>query len=214
MPTGRERPIEKPVFVGLTGTIASGKSTVLAEFEKLGVPVLSSDAVVHEIYESQDVIGAVVGRLGAQVLDDSGQIDRDAIAEVVFDEPEARIWLEQLIWPRVGRRILEFKKTQSERQKPPRMIVVEVPLLFESGMDQAFDRTVAVTAGEDRRREFAASRGTGISEFEGREARHLSSEEKVARADYVLENNGSLADLRDEVENLIAQIEDLDLGFA
>lgn len=205
MDDGRQRPPQEPVFVGLTGAIASGKSTVLTELEKLGVPTLSSDAAVHAIYEDEEVARLVAERFGEGVLT-GGKVDRDALAEEVFTEPEARVWLEQLIWPRVGAKIFEFRELHESADPPPRAIVVEVPLLFESGMDQAFDRTVAVTAPDDVRRARAEARGTGVSELEAREARQMSSAEKAARADYVIENDGTVESLAERLTALLEQI--------
>lgn len=194
---------KSPLFVGLTGGIAAGKSTVLALLEKAGVPVLSADGAVHLIYEDQEVIDLVRDRLGEETIVD-GMVDRDAVAEAIFAEPEARSWLEQLIWPRVGQKIFDFKTHWAEVPDPPRMIVVEVPLLFEAGMDQAFDKTVAVIADRDTRVTRAESRGD--VEIEGREERQMPIEDKAERADYVIENNGSLEDLYGAVDTLIAQI--------
>lgn len=191
------------MFIGLTGSIASGKSTVLAELEKLGVPVLSTDAVVHAIYKDPEVIEIVRQRFGDDVIAD-GAVDREAVAAEVFAEPEARVWLEQLIWPRVGTRIFEFRAEHDEAAEPPPAIVVEVPLLFESGMDQAFDRTVTVTASRQVRLERAEARGTGVSELEAREARHLTAEEKAERADWQIDNSGTIDALDAQLQAMLA----------
>ncbi|MBI5309460.1 MAG: dephospho-CoA kinase [Actinobacteria bacterium] len=200
MGDGRQRPL----FIGLTGSIASGKSTVLAELEKLGVPVISTDAIVHEIYEDPEVIEIVRERFGDDVINE-GAVDRDAVAAEVFAEPEARVWLEQLIWPRVGTRIFQFRARHDESADPPPAIVVEVPLLFESGMDQAFDRTVTVTASQQVRFSRAESRGTGVSELEAREARHMSAEEKAERADWQIDNSGSVDALDEQLRAMLAE---------
>lgn len=202
MSPGRERPLDKPVFIGLTGTIASGKSTVLAELEKLGVPVLSSDAVVHEIYESPELIELIRERFGDDVIRD-GAVDRDAVAAEVFAEPESRAWLEQLIWPRVGARIFEFKTEHEAAAEPPRAIVVEVPLLFESGMDQAFDKTVTVTADDAVRHARAQTRGTGVSDLKAREERQMSAVEKAERADFVVDNSGEIGQLAIQLREML-----------
>ncbi|MBI4897219.1 MAG: dephospho-CoA kinase [Actinobacteria bacterium] len=205
MNAGRQRPPQKPVFVGLTGAIASGKSTVLAELEKLGVPTLSSDAVVHAIYEDEEVARLVAERFGDQVLID-GKVDREALATEIFAEPEGRAWLEQLIWPRVGAKIFEFRARHEATNPPPRAIVVEVPLLFESGMDQAFDCTVAVAAPDNVRRARAEARGTGVSELDAREARQLSPADKAARADHVINNDGPPTSLPPQLTALLNKL--------
>lgn len=206
MTEGRRRPL----FIGLTGTIASGKSTVLVELEKLGVPVLSTDAVVHDIYEDGDVIELVRDRFGDDVIA-AGAIDRDAVAAEVFAEPESRVWLEQMIWPRVGARIFEFRAQHDAAAQPPLAIVVEVPLLFESGMDQAFDKTVTVTANDEIRRARAAARGTGVSELEAREERQMTATEKAERADWQLDNSGSIEDLDAQLRAMLETFSKSDL---
>jgi dephospho-CoA kinase len=191
------------VFVGLTGGIAAGKSTVLGLLEEAGVPTLSADRAVHEVYEDPEVIAAVAERLDGDVVKD-GVVDRDAVAEAVFSDPAARSWLEQLIWPRVGQKIIDFRTHWQSAAERPEIVVVEVPLLFESGMDQAFDCTVAVVAGRDARFDRAAERGD--LEVEAREERQMPQEEKIARADIVIENDGSLDQLAAKVRELPALI--------
>lgn len=195
--------VKKPLFVGLTGGIAAGKSTVLGMLEEAGVPVLSADGAVHRIYLDPEVIELVRERLGDETIVD-GEVNREAVAEAVFNEPEARSWLEQLIWPRVGQKIFEFKAEHEAASPVPPVIVVEVPLLFEAGMDQAFDKTVAVIADRGTRVDRAEARGD--VEIEGREERQMPIEEKAERADFVVENNGSLDDLRASVDRLIAEL--------
>jgi dephospho-CoA kinase len=188
------------LFIGLTGAVAAGKSTSLAELEKLGVPTLSTDQVVHDIYEEPEVINLVADRLGNDVIIDKA-VDRDAVARKVFNEPEARVWLEQLIWPRVGQHILDWRKKHETAGQQPPAIVVEVPLLFESGMDQAFDCTIVVTVDDELRRARAAERGH--EELDARDARHLTQEEKAERADVVVVNDGSIEHLSQQMAEAI-----------
>lgn len=186
----------KPLFIGLTGGVAAGKSTALAALAEEGVPTLSADQVVHDVYEDPSVVAKVAERLGAEVVV-GGKVDRDAVAREVFNEPEARVWLEQLIWPMVGQRILDFRKHWESAESPPTAIVVEVPLLFESGMDQAFDHTIVVVADDELRRKRAEERGH--EEIDAREERQLPQETKRERADTVVENHGSIADLKRDI---------------
>jgi dephospho-CoA kinase len=191
----------RPVFVGLTGGVAAGKSTALAELAKLGVPTLSTDQVVHDIYEEPEVIARVAERLGDHVLVD-GKIDRDAVATEIFGEPEARVWIEQMIWPRVGQHIIDWRKQQEDVAEPAEAVVVEVPLLFESGMDQAFDKTIVITVDNEVRKSRAAERGH--QELEARDERQLPQEEKAARADVVVVNDGDVEQLARSVDAAIA----------
>src|SRR5581483_11565649 len=95
-------------FIGLTGGIGAGKSTALAALERLGAAVLSTDAVVHALYDSPEVRDAVVERFGPEVAP-GGVVDRPALARAAFASDDGRSWLEQLLWPRVGRRIVEWR---------------------------------------------------------------------------------------------------------
>ena len=154
---------------------------------------LSTDAVVHELYTGDDVRDAVVDRWGPEVAP-GGVVDRTAIARHAFADPEERAWLEGLPWPLVGARVLAFREEAGRRDPPPPAAVVETPLLFEAGMDAAYDATIAVVADEEVRAGRAAARGHEA--VDERAARQLSQDEKAARATYVVRNDGSVEDLQ------------------
>jgi dephospho-CoA kinase len=188
-------------FVGLTGGMGAGKSTALAEFERLGAAVLSTDAVVHELYESdQRLRDAIVERWGEDVAP-GGTVDRSAVAERVFADAKDRAWLESVLWPLVGERVGEWLTQVRSRRPPPRAAVVEVPLLFEAGMEGVYDATVAVIADEQVRRERAASRGHALQD--ARAARQLSQEEKARRATFAVRNDGSEAELAAQLSGML-----------
>jgi dephospho-CoA kinase len=192
-----------PPFVGLTGGIAAGKSEALSALERLGAATLSTDAVVHELLESDEVRELLVERFGERVAPEGG-IDRNAVAAVVFEDPDERMWLEGVLWPRVGERVNSWREEVAHHDPPPRAAVVEVPLLFESGMEAVFDHTIAVVADEDLRRERAAGRGhTGV---DSRAAAQLSQNEKAERADFVVQNDGDLRDLQEELSAVLEKI--------
>jgi dephospho-CoA kinase len=191
-------------FVGLTGGIAAGKSEALKALERIGAATLSTDSVVHEILTTGEVRDMLVERFGEKVAP-GGEIDRGAIADHVFGDDEQRKWIEQLLWPRVGERMVAWREEQDSADPPPRAAVVEVPLLFESGMEQAFDKTIAVVADESTRNERAGSRGhRGV---ESRTSRQLSQDEKAQRADIVVHNDGSLEDLQRALSSALAKME-------
>jgi dephospho-CoA kinase len=190
--------------VGLTGGIGAGKSTALDALERLGAATLSTDAVVHELYEDPGVRDEVTARFGEQVAP-GGTIDRGAVARAAFAADEGRAWLEGLLWPRVGTRIAEWREQLEHRRPVPRAAVVEVPLLFESGMGEAFDATIAVIADEDLRAERAGARGHQALEQRG--ARQLSQEEKAQRATYVIVNDGSVDDLEAKLSGILAMLQ-------
>ena len=121
-----------PLTIGLTGGIAAGKSEALAAFERLGAATISSDAVVHELLDSEPLLGRLVERWGAEVAPE-GSVDRDRIGEIVFADPEQLTWLEAQIHPLVGERIGAWLGSLPAETE---VAVVEVPLLFESGMER------------------------------------------------------------------------------
>lgn len=187
-------------FVGLTGGLAAGKSTALAILGELGVPTLSTDAVVHELYGGDELRRLVVGRWGDHVAPD-GTVDRQAIATVVFADDAERRWLEEQIWPRVGARVWEFRQAAQLLVPTPPAAVVETPLLFEAGMADAYDATIAVIAPEGVRAERAGARGHAA--VDERNSRHLSQDEKAERATYVVVNDGTVEALRTRLTGIL-----------
>jgi dephospho-CoA kinase len=144
-----------------------------------------------------------VARWGEEVAPD-GVVDRDAVARRAFAGAEEREWLERLIWPKVGERVGEWRAVESTREPPPLALVVEVPLLFESGLDAAFDATIAVVADDAIRAERAAARGHEA--VDERTARQLSQQEKSQRATYAVQNSGSIAELEQELSSVLAKL--------
>jgi dephospho-CoA kinase len=179
-------------FVGLTGGLGAGKSTALAALERHGATVLSTDAVVHELYRSQSVRDALRERWGDSAFA-AQQVDRGAIARRVFSNPPERAWLEGLLWPLVAERVDEFRDDLVLQSPPPVAAVVETPLLFEAGGDARFDVTIAIVADDQLRAARIAARDQ--QELAAREARQLSQDEKARRATYVVVNDGSIEDL-------------------
>jgi dephospho-CoA kinase len=191
-------------FVGLTGGLGAGKSEALHALGELGAATLSTDAVVHDLLTSEELRDIVVARLGDEVAP-AGTLDRALIAERVFGDGEARAWLEGELWPRVGQRVAEWKRELDALDQPPLAAVVEVPLLFESGMEKVFDATIAVVADEAVREERAGARGhSALAERAGRQ---LSQEEKAQRADFVVRNDGTLDELRERLSRALARLE-------
>ena len=198
---GRDRPA--PRFIGLTGGIAAGKSEALAALERLGAATLSTDVVVHELLATDEVRDRVVERLGHGIAP-GGRVDRAAVAGAVFERPEDRAWLEELLWPRVGERIVAWREELAGTDPPPAAAVVEVPLLFEAGMEEAFDATIAVVAGDAIRSRRAGDRGH--QGLESRTSRQLDQEEKARRADFTVKNDGRLAELEERLAEVLATI--------
>jgi dephospho-CoA kinase len=189
----------RPPFIGLTGGIGAGKSEALHALERLGAATLSTDAVTHELLATDEVRDLLTAELGAEVAPD-GQIDRGAVASRVFGDDEKRSWLEGVLWPRVGERVAQFRDTAEDRPAA----VVEVPLLFESGMEAVFDKTIVVIADEDVRAERAAARGHQL--VEARASRQLTQDEKAEKADFVVRNDGTIEELEIKLSDVLEKL--------
>ena len=190
----------RPLTIGLTGGIAAGKSTALDAFARLGAATISSDAVVHELLDSEPLLGRLVERWGEEVAP-AGRVDRNRIGEIVFADPEQISWLEAQIHPLVGERIGGWLASLPEGTE---LAVVEVPLLFESGMDGVFDASVAIVTSDEVRRERAEARGHAL--VGERDARQLPQAEKAERANHVIENDGSVDDLEGALSALVEKL--------
>lgn len=187
--------------LGLTGAVAAGKSEALAALGRLGAATLSSDAIVHELLETERVRDLLVARWGEEVAP-QGRIDRARVGTIVFERPDELVWLESTLHPLVGERAMQWRS-----QLPPStaLAVIEVPLLFEVGLDAAFDATIVVVAADETRAERAGARGT--VDFEARAGRQLSQDEKAARATYVVRNDGSIGELEAELAEVVADLQ-------
>jgi dephospho-CoA kinase len=188
------------VFIGLTGALAAGKSEALAAFARHGAMTLSTDALVHDLLAEPEVRERLVERWGESVVDGE-DVDRRKVGAIVFERPDELRWLESVLHPLVGARVVEWRGSLSPDIS---LAVVEVPLLFETGMAPAFDATVSVVARDEVRAQRAGERGTDL--LEGRSGRQLSQDEKAAQATYVIRNDRSLEDLDAEVATLTAAL--------
>ena len=178
-----------PVAVAITGGIGAGKSEALRAFARHGAATVSSDEIVHHLLRRPDVRDAVVERMGNGVVAPDGEIDRGALATVVFNDREALAWLEELLHPLVAAEYLEWRDRLAELPDAPRVSVTEVPLLYESGGDARFDKVVVITAPKKLRR----ARSHVV--MDDRESRLIDDREKVDRADYAFTNIGSIEEL-------------------
>jgi dephospho-CoA kinase len=187
-------------FVGLTGGIGAGKSETLAAFERAGAATLSTDRVTHDLLDDEEVRAALVERWGDQIAP-GGAVDRNKVGEIVFADRGELEFLEGVLHPRVGLHVLDWRQALGPEVE---VAVVEVPLLFEAAMEDAFDETVAVVADDEIRDTRLRERDQ--AGLEGREERQLDQAEKVRRADHVIRNDGSLEELDREVNELIDQL--------
>jgi len=193
--------LARPIAVAITGGIGAGKSEALAAFERHGAAVISSDDIVHRLLqEHANVREALRERFGDAVFADDGDVDRGAIAEIVFADREALDWLEGLLHPLVVAEYMSWRERLAEQDEPPRVSATEVPLLYEVGGEGRFDAVVVVTAPPEvrgARSEVAA---------EEREPRLLPDSVKVAQADFAYVNDGSLEKLDDFVQAVLKEL--------
>jgi dephospho-CoA kinase len=193
--------VSRPLAVAITGGIGAGKSEALQAFARHGAATVSSDEIVHHLLLRPEVRDAVVQRMGLGVVSpETGEIDRGALATVVFNDRDALTWLEELLHPLVAAEYLEWRDQLAELPDGPQVCVTEVPLLYESGAEERFDKVVVVTAPTKLRR----ARSTVATE--DRESRLLPDREKVARADYSFTNVGSLDELDAFVASVMADL--------
>jgi dephospho-CoA kinase len=190
--------VTRPVALAITGGVGAGKSEALRAFARHGAATVSSDEIVHHLLRRDDVRDRVVSRLGHGVVDPgTGQLDRQAIATVVFNDRDALDSLEELLHPLVSAEYLRWREQLAELPDAPRVCVTEVPLLYEAGADGRFDKVVLVTAP----RQLRDARTEGRSA--GREERFIPDAEKRKRADYVYVNTGSLEELDEFVASVM-----------
>jgi dephospho-CoA kinase len=192
----------RPVAVAITGGIGAGKSTALDAFRAHGAATVSSDEIVHHLVAADDTVrDALVARLGPEVLGEDGRPDRARIAEAVFGDPDRLAWLEALLHPLVSREYLTWREQLAQLDDPPRVCVTEVPLLYEVGAQDRFDKVVVITAPralrEQRRR----------VPRDNRDSRLLPDREKVRRADYHYVNTGTFEDMFEWVGGVVAELE-------
>jgi dephospho-CoA kinase len=192
--------VNRPVAVAITGGIGAGKSEALQAFARHGAATVSSDEIVHHLLRREDVRDAVVARMGNGVLAPDGEIDRGALATVVFNDRDALAWLEELLHPLVSLEYLKWRERLAELPNVPAVCVTEVPLLYETGGDARFDKVIVITAPTKLRR------ARSVVATEDREARLIPDGEKVERADYAFKNAGSLGELDEFVASVMREL--------
>jgi len=195
--------VSRPLAVAITGGIGAGKSEALRAFARHGAATVSSDEIVHHLLRRPDVRDAVVQRMGHGIVSpETGEIDRGALATVVFNDRAALAWLEELLHPLVSAEYLQWREQLAALPDAPQVCVTEIPLLYESGAESRFDRIVVITAPTKLRR------ARSLVATEDREARLLDDREKVKRADYAFTNIGSLEELDAFVASVMRELTD------
>ncbi len=187
------------LLIGLTGSIASGKSTVSRFLRELGAPVVDADAIVHELQApGSPLLEQIAAAFGPEIIREDGSLDRAALGGIVFRDPERRKALEAIVHPAVRQRMwAEVERLRSEGRPA---VVLDIPLLFESGWDRTVDQVWVVYV--DRQTQVArlmARDGLSRGEAERRIAAQMDLEAKRERADVVIDNRGTEAATRDQV---------------
>jgi len=191
------------VRVGLTGGIASGKSAVAAELAARGAIIIDADVLAREVVEpGTPALAAIIDRFGPQVLSD-GQLDRTRLAQIVFADPLARRDLERIVHPAVRARAADLERAAGRAA----VVVHVIPLLVETGQQEDFDLVVTVDVDHETQiKRLIARTGYTRAEAESRIAVQASREDRRIAADVVLDNTGSVAQLREQIDALWAEL--------
>jgi dephospho-CoA kinase len=193
---------QKPVRVGLTGNIGSGKSAVATRLAAKGAAVIDADVLAKEATSDPDVLARIAETLEENLVKD-GQLDRQATAALVFDNPEARARLNSIIHPWVADARDTREHALQQTTNPPRVIVHDIPLLFETNQQDDFDVVVVVTAPLEQRIARVQARSQLRDEdIRARDAAQMPLADKAARADVVIDNSADLASLEKQVDDV------------
>ena len=191
------------IILGLTGSIGMGKTTTAGFFEEAGVPVYNADRAVHELYESKPVIENL-SHIFPDCLTD-GRIDRSKLSKTIVKDPSKLAILEKFIHPLVRKKEKDFVKMHRDRGDP--LVVLDIPLLFETGPEGRVDKIAVVSAPlEVQRQRVLARSGWDDEKLNRILSRQISDEEKRKRADFVIDTGKSLDDAREQVKHLIARL--------
>lgn len=194
--------------VGLTGGIASGKTTVGAMFVELGCHLIDSDRITHELLEpGQEVHRAVIREFGPEITTPGGRIDRAALGGIVFSHPERRETLNGLVHPAVIRRQNEFLKG-IETEHPDGIGIVDAALMVEVGTYKNYERLIVVTCRPEQQRERLLARGLSAENVASRIESQMPMEEKARYAAFVADNSGTLTDTRRQVQEIYGKLID------
>jgi dephospho-CoA kinase len=191
------------VYLGLSGGIGSGKSTVAKILTDLGAVVIDADVIAREVLEPGQVgYENTILTFGESVLSESGSIDRKKLAEMVFQNPDQLAKLEAIIHPAVIDRVAQIRESLPDTS----IVVYDTPLMFEKQLQSQFDKVLIVTADIESRRSRLLERGLELNDINARMANQATDEQRESIADFVIQNNGSLAQLQEQVAKLWQQI--------
>jgi len=186
------------LLIGLTGGIGSGKSTVSRLLDERGAVIIDADGIVHELQApGQPVFEAMVAEFGPSIVRPDGALDRQAVADLVFNDADALKALNAIVHPAVGAEIAERMQREAETDH---VVILDVPLLVESGRDDMGGLLVVDVDPEVAVQRVVDQRGMREEDVRARIAKQVSREERLAKADHVIDNSGTPADLEREVD--------------
>lgn len=195
--------------IGVTGGIGTGKSSVTSYIASLGYSVIDADVIAHDVARQKEVLEEIRSVFGDSVIAEDGELDRKAMAEIVFNNTEKKNRLESIITRRVIERVADFIELYRAGTiyAMDDVVFLDAPTLFETGADRLTDEVWVVTSDLKTRLDRASRRdGTDISEIEARIAAQMPEADEIDRADAVISNDGTLEDLHSEVDRLLAAI--------
>lgn len=199
-------------YFGLTGGVTSGKSTAARLFEELGAKIIDADRIGHELLsKSSPAYPEIVQRFGRDILDSSGEVNRQRLGAVVFTDAEKLRALNAILHPRIIARVEELAN-QHSAQDPRAVVLVDAALIFEAGIGARFSKVIVAWCRPEQQVERLMTKGLTRDEAERRVAAQMPVEEKRRRADFVIDSSGPLQDTRRQVEALYAQLKRLIKG--
>ncbi|UPM55130.1 dephospho-CoA kinase [Gottfriedia acidiceleris] len=191
---------------GLTGSIASGKSTVSNFLKELNVPIVDADVIAKEVVEiGQPAYKKIVEAFGSEILLDSGEINRPFLGSIIFNNEEKRLQLNEIVHPEVRREMKEQADRYIKQGEP--LVILDIPLLYEGNSIELVEKVIVVTVSEENQLKRLMNRN-GLSKEDAllRIASQIPVKEKAARADYVINNNGDFEDTKRQVKDLLNKI--------
>jgi dephospho-CoA kinase len=191
------------LLVGLTGNYGMGKSTILSMFKKFGAITLDADSIVKILLTEKDILKKIRGLLGDKVFYKNGSLNKEKVAKLIFKNKNLRHNLEDILHPIVFERINDFLDKIHEQD---RVIVIEIPLLYERGYEDRFDRTITVHTKEDIALDRIEKEGIDRKDALLRLKSQLPVKEKVKRSDFIIDNNGTIEDTMAQVEMIYRKL--------
>ena len=190
---------------GLTGGVGMGKSTAAGFFFKLGVRIIDTDELAHELVEpGQPALEEIQKQFGAGFIGEDGRLKRDELARLVFSDSNAREKLEAILHPRIRDRWQQ--QAEAWRREKVAIGMVVIPLLFETNAETSFDKVICIACSPAEQKKRLQSRGWPAAQVEGRIAAQLPVEQKMARSHYVVWTEGSLANGRQQIEEIVKKL--------